>query len=99
MPQVLCKIPGAAASIGGLQGLVKFEPADGGMLSAEISQEEADHFASIPGFELVGAAGVELTELQARAEKAGLKVDARWKLARLRNEVEFAEKAAAEAGK
>lgn len=47
MPRVICDLPNASAEISG----VKFHPLeDGGLISDEISQEEAELFASIPGY-------------------------------------------------
>jgi hypothetical protein len=46
MPRVLCTLQNAAAEISGVQ----FDPVDGGLLSAEISDEQAEAFLSIPGY-------------------------------------------------
>lgn len=46
MPKVICTLPNAAAEING----VKFTPAEGGMLSDEVSAEQAESFLSIPGY-------------------------------------------------
>jgi hypothetical protein len=49
MPRVLCSLPNASTNING----VDFVPQeDGRLLSAEISQEEADGFTSIQGYDL-----------------------------------------------
>ena len=52
MPLVVCKLPNASASING----VEFKPTKGGMM-ADVSDEAASFFASIPGFELVKPQG------------------------------------------
>lgn len=52
MPKVLCTLPNASAEISG----VKFVTHAAGMLSEEISDGQAADFASIPGYEIVGAA-------------------------------------------
>ena len=50
MPQVICTLENASESING----VKFTPReDGAMVSEEISEDVAELFASIPGYELV----------------------------------------------
>jgi hypothetical protein len=46
MPKVICTLPNAAAEING----VKFTPAECGMLSDEVSAEQAEAFLSIPGY-------------------------------------------------
>lgn len=47
MPRVICDLPNASAEISG----VKFHKLDdGGLISDEISQEQAELFASIPGY-------------------------------------------------
>ncbi len=65
MPKVICKLENAADEING----VKFSPLeDGGMLSEEVSDEAAELFASIPGYEI--ASGAPKTPA-ASASKAG----------------------------
>lgn len=54
--QVLCTRPNASDNING----VPFHETDAGMLSDPISQELADMFIGIPGYELIPAA--ETTE-------------------------------------
>lgn len=46
MPKVLCTLPNASAEING----VAFTPADGGMLSEELSADRAAGFLVIPGY-------------------------------------------------
>ena len=46
MPKVICTLPNAAHEING----VKFTPADGGVLSEELTPEQAEQFLSIPGY-------------------------------------------------
>jgi hypothetical protein len=100
MAQVICKLPNASEEISG----VKFTAHDGGMLSEEISDEQAARFASIPGYALVGAKPAqapaepavdsELATLAARAAELGVQADPRWKAARLKAEIDKAERAA-----
>ncbi len=101
MPRIRCTIEGAPLEIGGLDGIVKFEPVPiGGLLSEEVSDEVAAHFASIPGYALSSEVSTAddaaaMDALRARAAAIGLKLDSRWKLARATAEVEHAEKQAA----
>ena len=50
MAKVLCTLPNASEEISG----IKFKQVDGGMLSEDISDEDAANFVSINGYELVG---------------------------------------------
>lgn len=51
MPRIHCKLPNASTSING----VAFEPhPQGGMISEEIDEERAAHFASIKGYKIAG---------------------------------------------
>lgn len=107
MPKVLCTLPNASEEISG----VKFVSHANGMLSEDISDEVAADFASIPGYEIVGAEpkkapapedaakAAERAELVVKAEALGLKVKGNWSLERLTSEVNAASeaKAAAEA--
>lgn len=52
MPRVLCKLPNASENINGVPFV---SHADGGMVSADISDEQAAAFASIPGYSILGA--------------------------------------------
>lgn len=106
MPKILCTLPNASEEIGG----IKFTAHEKGMLSEDVSDEQAQRLASIPGYELVGgepqkpasnpdgdaAKDAEKADLIKRAEDVGLKVKQNWSVERLRTEVEQAEKAAAE---
>lgn len=87
MPKVICKLPNASEKISGVNFTQHPDGAEFGMVSEEISQDQADVFASIPGYELVGAPDKELVDLRAQAEALGIKVDQRWKPARLRQEI------------
>lgn len=49
MPKVLCKLDNASESING----VRFVAHKKGMISEEISEEQAKRFARIPGYEIV----------------------------------------------
>lgn len=103
MPKVLCTLPNASEEISD----VKFVTRAAGMLSEDISDEQAARFASIPGYEIVGATppkdtsaedeakAAERAALVERAEAVGLKVKGNWSIERLRTEVEMAEKAKA----
>lgn len=104
MPKVLCTLPNASEEIGG----IKFEKHANGMLSEDVSDEQAARLASIPGYQLVGAPSkstgpdsnekaTEKAALLERAEAVKLSVKANWSLERLKNEVEAAEKEDAEA--
>ena len=105
MPKVLCTLQNASDEISG----VKFVSHANGMLSEDISEEVAADFASIPGYEIVGAepkapvvddaAKAERAELVVKAESLGLKVKGNWSIERLTSEVNAAAeaKAAAEA--
>lgn len=106
MPKIICTIPGAPEEIGGLKGLIKFTATDAGMV-ADVSDEEASRFATIPGYALAKDGGdgggkqaeaAERDALLARAAAVNLAVTAAWKLPRLKSEVEHAEKLAAEGG-
>lgn len=52
MPLIVCKLPNASTSINGIE----FKPTKGGMM-AEVSDEMAALFSSIPGFELAKPQG------------------------------------------
>ena len=107
MPKILCNIPGAPTEIGGASGPIKFEPTDGGLVAA-VGDAVAKRLLSIPGYSLVpdartgqtdeqkAAEAAEREALLARAAAVNLAVTATWKLPRLKNEVEHAEKLAAE---
>lgn len=49
--QVLCTRPNAGSNINGID----FHAVDGGMLSVAISQEQAEEFLAIPGYQIVNA--------------------------------------------
>lgn len=99
MAKVLCTRPNAAEVISG----VNFEQTELGMLSEEISDEQAAAFCEIPGYTIEGDTDgngkVELAELVARATELQIAVKATWKEPRLKAEIERAEAAAAEAAK
>lgn len=52
MTKIVCAIPGAPLEIGGLAGIVKFEQRSDGLLAADVSDDEAEHFLSIKGYSL-----------------------------------------------
>ena len=105
MPKILCTLPNASEEISG----VKFVVHANGMVSEEVSDEVAADFASIPGYEIVGAPApkgddqgeadkaAERAALVAKAEALGVTVKNNWGDARLKSEIETAEKAKAEA--
>jgi hypothetical protein len=105
MVQVVCTRPNAAEEISG----VKFTKHDQGMLSEEISDEQAAHFLAVPGYHVLGEhpAGEDheaddIEALRARATELGVEVKPAWKAPRLKAEIKRAEdeaaaKAAAEA--
>lgn len=103
MPKVLCTLPNASDEIGG----IKFVSHAKGMLSEDVSDEQAARLASIPGYKIVGgnapdendgaAKDAERAELLAEAEALGMKVKGNWSLDRLKSEVEAAKKAKADA--
>lgn len=66
--QILCTRPNASTSING----VAFHETDAGMLSDPISQELADMFLGIPGYELIptakAAGPAESVEVKETAE-------------------------------
>lgn len=71
MPRVICDLPNASTEISG----VKFHKLDdGGLISDEISQEQAELFASIPGY-TIDEDGNEPPKVEAKpaptARKAG----------------------------
>lgn len=66
MPKVHCSLPNASDNING----VKFEPAEGGVVSEEVDQETAEAFAAIDGYSIVGAAAATKPAAQAKTETA-----------------------------
>lgn len=105
MPKILCTLPNASEEISG----VKFVAHAKGMVSEDVSDEVAADFASIPGYEIVGAPApkvedpadaekaAERAALVAKAEALGVKVKSNWSVDRLKSEIEAAEKAKADA--
>lgn len=103
MPKVLCTLPNASEEIGG----IKFTQHAKGMLSEDLSDEQAKRLASIQGYEIVGGKApddddaatkdAERAEMLTKAEALGMKVKGNWSLERLKSEVETAEKAKADA--
>lgn len=96
MPKVICTRPNASNLING----VKFEPHERGVISEDISDEKAEAFLSIPGYELDGAGkkpkqtpadDAELDALRARAAELDIKVNGKWGVDRLKAEIEKAE--------
>jgi uncharacterized protein YunC (DUF1805 family) len=95
MAKVICKLPNASEEISG----VKFESTiDGiGMISEEISDEQAASFMRTAGYALADAPDAEMVALTAQATELGIKIDSRWKAARLTAEIAKATQAAEDA--
>ena len=91
MPKVLCTLPNASDEIGG----IKFTQHAKGMLSEDLSDEQAKRLASIPGYEMVGAAApAPASNAAADAAAAAEKAEAeRAEAERIAAEKEAAEKA------
>ena len=87
MAKVLCTLPNASDEISG----VEFTEQSNGMLSAEISAEQAAAFCAVPGYALVEeqseAADAELAAAVAEAKALGIEVKGNWKLARVSAEI------------
>lgn len=96
MPKVICRLDNAAEEISG----VKFVSHALGMISEDISDEDAERFLSIPGYEAQEqdpeVVATAMTALRARAAALNMPVKGNWGEARLLAEVEKAEKQAAE---
>ena len=100
MAQIICTRPNASDEISG----VKFTKHEKGMLSEEVSEEQAAAFLEIPGYKRLGddedevEGADDLEALRARAAELGIEVKANWKAPRLTAEIKRAEeKAAADA--
>ena len=87
MPKVLCTLPNASEEISG----VKFVSHANGMLSEDVTDEVAANFASIPGYEIVGA------KVKATAPAPADNDDAAAEKAQADAAAEAAEKASAKA--
>lgn len=87
MPKVLCTLQNASEEISG----VKFVSHANGMLSEDVTDEVAANFASIPGYEIVGA------KAKATAPAPADNDDAAAEKARADASAEAAEKASAKA--
>lgn len=78
MPKILCTLPNASENING----VTFVSHAKGMLSEDVSDDVAETFLSIPGYELVGSAAVakpaddEAAKAAAAAEAAAAEAKA-----------------------
>lgn len=64
--QVLCTRPNASTSING----VAFHETDAGMLSDPISQELADMFLGIPGYEVIPVASKPSESVEVKTAEA-----------------------------
>ncbi len=71
MAKVICKLQNAADEISG----IAFTKVDGGMLSEDISDEQAARFASIPGYELVNEGPSADEKAAAAADAAAAEAD------------------------
>ena len=73
MPRVLCTLPNAGSVING----VSFSKGEGGRVSEEISQPQADRFAAIPGYEIVAGAAKPEPDKAPEQPKSANKPNAR----------------------
>lgn len=91
MAKVLCTLPNASEEISG----VKFEQREDGMLSEDISDEQAAAFVEIPGYALMiepdQGPSAEMIALTAKAVELGIEINPRWAAKRLTAEIEKAE--------
>lgn len=98
MAKVICTLPNASELIND----VKFVSHKDGMVSEEISDEQAANFTAIPGYRLVGEAqktdDPNLDALREQAVALGITVKGNWKADRLTAEIEKAEAAKKTAG-
>lgn len=97
MVQIICTLPNASDEISG----VKFAKHEQGMVSEEISEQQAAAFLEIKGYKVLGdddgdgkEDGDDLEALRTRATEFGVEVKGNWKAPRLKAEIERAEKAA-----
>ena len=65
MPLILCTLRNASARING----VTFKQTEAGMLSEDVTAEQAEVFAAIPGYTVVQAQGKAETEQEPAPEK------------------------------
>jgi hypothetical protein len=106
MARVICTLPNASEEISG----VKFERHEMGVISENVSDEQAANFASIKGYVLADddgnpiagdegdastAGADDMEALRARATELGIDVKGNWKAQRLRAEIKRAEDAVA----
>lgn len=94
--KVICTLPNCSESLMGLgDEPVAFVSHAEGMISEEISEEEAAHFLAVRGFHPAKTVdpAAETAVLIERAKAVNLSVHHNWKLNRLREEVEKAEAA------
>jgi hypothetical protein len=95
MPRVLCTLPNASTCING----VDFEPHDHGVLSVDLSDDQAQTFVAIPGYELYQVDPEEDARVKAEeAEEAQRAADEAAKKAAA-SKAAAAEKAAAKSAK
>lgn len=97
MVQVLCTRPNASGEISG----VKFTKHEKGMLSEEITEQQAAHFLAVKGYVRLGDedgdGDTDLEDLRKRAAELGIEAKSNWKAARLTAEIKRAEEAKAAA--
>lgn len=91
MPKVLCTLPNASEEISG----VKFVTHAAGMLSEEITDEVAENFVSIPGYEMVGGAPAGLTDAEKAAADEAAAAEAAAEAAKEAEKAELLARAAA----
>lgn len=73
MPKILCTLPNASDEISG----VKFVTHANGMLSEDVSDDVAEVFLSIPGYELAGSAKPAAPVEDASAKAAAAEAEAK----------------------
>ncbi len=66
MPKVLCTLPNASEEISG----VKFVTHANGMLSEHVSEDVAEAFSAIPGYEIISVASDPVTTTASTAQAA-----------------------------
>lgn len=91
MAKVICTLPNASDEISG----VKFTKHARGVVSEDISDEQAAAFLEIKGYEMEGDidgdGDSDLADLAARAAELGIAVKSTWKAQRLQAEIKRAE--------
>lgn len=71
MPRVICTRPNASDLING----VRFEPHENGVISEQISEEEAQKFLRIPGYQLADVQSAQVAQQPTQASVVEGRVD------------------------